>query len=231
MTDANRKDAHDFYVDLKLPLDNRLHLGNDYNTLTAWRLLSRNISRTPHNLRLHTQRILLGIEAPLEKVLPGAFQDLSIALSHSGKHFYFNLLDKAKDSLSAGNYTKLSRLFENTEIVNCWLRGSVLANGICSSKVLVIHNKKEVSTEPAYINKLEEALSLIDEGEIEEAQQLLEKSYLENPNDILIEEELLLIYQSIRNKKALNDMTAKLLEAEITPSLAWEAYINISEEW
>ncbi|HIQ14467.1 MAG TPA: hypothetical protein EYH38_02700 [Leucothrix sp.] len=231
MTDANHKDAHDFYIDLKLPLDHRLHLGSDYNALSAWRLLSRNISRTPHNLRLHTQRILLSIETPLEKVLPGAFQDLSIALSLSGKQFYFNLLDRAKDSLTAGNYTKLSNLFENKETINCWLRGSVLANGTCSSKPLVIHNKKEVNRKITYINKLEEALDLINEGEIETAQLILEQSYLENPTDIFIEEELLLIYQSTRNKLALDNMTQKLLTAEITPSLAWEAYMNISEEW
>ncbi|MCK5727317.1 MAG: hypothetical protein KAH22_10880 [Thiotrichaceae bacterium] len=223
-------DAHDFYIDLKLPLDHRLHFGDDYNPLNAWRLLSRNISRTPHNLRLHTQRILLCIEANLEKVLLGAFQDLSIALSLSGKRFYFNLLDKAKDSLSAGNYTKLSNLFENTETVNCWLNGSVLSNGICTSKALVIHHKKEI-VQAGYDNNLEEALALIDEGQIDEARIILEQALLDNFDDILIEEELLLIYQSTRDKEALENMTQRLLEAEATPSLAWEAYMNTSEEW
>jgi hypothetical protein len=225
-----KEDTHNFYIDLKLPQETRLHFSNDYDSVSAWRLLSRYISRYPQDLRVHTQRILLSIDHQLQE-LPGALQDLSIALSGKGQPFFNQLLELAKSSLSDEKYTQLKQSAENdiNDQNQCWNKGSVLASGVCGGKKIVTFT----GTEEVYgfDSVLDEARAYIEYGQIEEAQLVLEEELLANPVSEGIEDELLYLYQSTRQQDHLEMMTNKLLGLGIELSPEWQQSIDDAKSW
>lgn len=228
-----KKDTHNFYIDLKLPQETRLHFSNDYDPVSAWRLLSRYISRYPQDLRVHTQRILLTIDHHLNE-LPGALQDLSIALSGKGQPFFDQLLELSKSSLSEEKYSQFKKLSraEKMDIDDknqCWNKGSVLASGVCGGqKIVTFTGTEEVY---GFDTLLDEARAYIEYGQIEEAQLVLEEELQNNPTAKEIEEELLYLYQSTRQQDHLEIMTNKLLSLGVKLSPEWQQCVNKAESW
>ncbi len=218
-----------FNIDLMLPQETRLRFSGDYEPITAWRLLSRYISRYPHDLRVHAQRILLAIEDKLVEHLPGALQDLSIALSGKGRPFFTSLLEQAKPDLSAENYQQFLDTFDAANENQCWQKGSMLANGVCDGKPIVVFNgSHEVA---GFADTLEEARAYIEYGQIDEARQLLENELLTNPTSTDIEEELLYLYQSTRHLNHFETMTSKLQKLDAELSSEWKQCREEAKSW
>ena len=226
----NESDLLNASIDLILPQETRLRFSGDYESITAWRLLSRYISRYPHDLRVHAQRILLAVEDKLTDYLPGALQDLMIALSGKGKPFFTDLLEQAKPDLSEENYQHLLEQFDKNDHQNqCWKKGSILANGVCNGQTMITFDSAE--EESGFASTLEEARAYIEYGQIEEARELLENDLLTNPYSNDIEEELLYLYQSLQSRNHLDIMTNKLQElgTELTPE--WKQCLKNANSW
>ncbi len=219
-----------FTIDLKIPQETRLDFSGDYESITAWRLLSRYISRYPHDLRVHAQRILLTFEDSLNHNLPGSLQDLAIALAGKGKPFFTQLLDLAKPSLADEEYEEFKIMFDAPNKNQCWRKGSVLANGVCNGKKIVTFNGSEGSS-IGFESTLEEARAYIEYGQLEEAQLLLESELLSKPELEGIEEELLYLYRSTRNHEQLEIMNNKLLEKGSELSLEWQQCYEEAKSW
>ncbi|MEE9351175.1 MAG: hypothetical protein V3U78_02850 [Thiotrichaceae bacterium] len=218
-----KNETLNFSIDLALPQETRLRFSGEYESIAAWRLLSRYISRYPHDLRVHAQRILLAIEDKLVEHLPGALQDLSIALSGKGKPFFTSLLEQAKSSLPEDTYQKFLDTFDAANPNQCWRKGSMLANGVCDGRPIV---KFDGSEEKAgFADILEEARAYIEYGQIDEARELLEEELLTNPDSSDVEEELLYLYKSIRQRNHFETMTTKLLTQR------QELGMELSPEW
>ncbi len=218
-----------FNIDLTLPQETRLRFSGEYESVTAWRLLSRYISRYPHDLRVHAQRIILAIEDKLTEHLPGALQDLAIALSGKGKPFFTSLLEQAKPALSEQDYQQFLDTFDSSSQDQCWQKGSMLANGVCDGKPVVIFDgSQEVS---GFANVLDEARAYIEYGQIDEARQLLEDELLTNPAATGVEEELLYLYKSTRHRSHLETMANKLQELGTELSTEWKQCLEEAKSW
>lgn len=221
--------THAVHTELKLPLERRLRLGEDYDALSAFRLLSRSISRYPHDLRAHAQRILLATQPSHVDSLAGALQDLSIALAGKGKPFFTQLLETVKPSLAEADYSRLLSQFDADTPDQCWHKGSVLANGVCEKNKLVSFSGVETSE---FENILDEARSYIEYGQIENAQELLEQELLENGlQSTEVTEELLNLYQYTRNRSQLESMSLLLKERNFELSPEWQQCLQHAESW
>ncbi len=223
------RETHDFLIDLKLPQETRLRFSGEYEPIAAWRLLSRYIARYPQDLRVHAQRILLVIDNELSEFLPGSLQDLIIALSGKGKPFFKSLLEQASPALSEEQQQHYLKAFDTESEQQCWTKGSVLANGICNANPLVIfEGNDEVQ---GFGSVLEEAQAYIEYGELEEARQLLENELLNQPRAEDIEEELLYLYQSLRQPGYLDEMTSNLQALDIELSPRWVQCLEDAKSW
>ncbi len=219
-----------FLIDLKLPQETRLRFSGEYEPVAAWRLLSRYISRYPQDLRVHAQRILLATDnTNLGDFLTGALQDLIIALSGKGKPLFKDLLMQARPALSETDFQHLQTTYDAENLHQCWKKGSVLANGVCDAKPLVLF--EGIEEEAGFADTLEEARAYIDYGQLEEARLLLENELLEKPDAQDIEEELLFLYQSIRQRHYLDTMTDKLKTSNIELSPAWKQSLEDANSW
>lgn len=217
---------------LHITLDKRLRLNGHYDSLTAWRMLSRHVARYPNNLRVHTQRILLAEDSMLRHCLKGALIDLSLSLNGKGEYFSHQLLEMIKDSLSDEDYSYFKKSFgeesKNRKKYQNWVNGSVMANGADDGKLLVTFDRGE---QEAFSSKLEEARSCMEYGQLEEAIDILETEMLSHPDDRDIEAELLNLYQYMRDKSRFDNLSNKLKEQNVEFSEAWLATATEAKEW
>ncbi|CAA6809467.1 MAG: Unknown protein [uncultured Thiotrichaceae bacterium] len=217
---------------LHMTLDKRLRLNGHYDSLTAWRMLSRHVARHPNNLRTHAQRIFLAEDSMLQHCLKGALVDLSLSLNGKGEYFSRQLLEMVKDSLSDEDYRYFKKSFsddpgERKKYQN-WVNGSVMANGADDGQLLVEFTRGE---QEAFVSKLEEARSCMEYGQLDEAINILETEMLSTPGDIEIEAELLNLYQYMRDKGRFDNLSNKLTEKGVEFSEAWHATAVEAKEW
>lgn len=217
---------------LHITLDKRLRLNGHYDSLTAWRMLSRHVARHPNNLRVHTQRIFLAEDSMLRHCLKGALVDLSLSLNGKGEYFSHQLLEMIKDSLSDDDYSYFKKSFseecKNLQKYQNWVNGSVMANGADNGRPLVSFDRGEQGT---FASKLEEARSCMEYGQLDEAIDILEAEMLSQPDDAEVEAELLNLYQYMRDKTRFDNLSSKLKEQNVEFSEAWLKTAAEAEEW
>lgn len=223
----------------QLPLafrDSELHtlrLSDDTSVLPLWRHLTHHIKRYPHDLRAHVQRILLTQQDELSSRLAGSLQDLYLVLGDAGSMLRENMLDEVRNSLSEEDIA----FFENWQAKGYeagddhqWREGSVLSNGFgqIPQQLITAQQTKVVSE---YADVLEEVYACLEYGQIDIAQELLEKECLQpNPNP-QAEFELLNIYQYTRNKDALDSMATQLEQTGKALSPEWQEKQRESQQW
>jgi hypothetical protein len=168
----------------------------------------------------------------MNDVLAGAVQDLFIALEGKGADLKENMLDLIKSKLSNEDIRDLEAwLSSGTRTGYSLKQGSVLDKGLLGAPqtlVTVEHDKKEAA--PTYGNSIEEANALLEYGQVEEAQTLLEKDLIRS-NDDDVMTELLNIYQYTRDKASLEATAGKLSESGVELPDAWKEVQNESQEW
>jgi hypothetical protein len=231
-SDKDKDSLPELPVSFVLASQKQLHVNNLHDTTKTWRYYSHHISRHPQDLRAHTQRLFLALDNDMPDVLAGATQDLFIALEGKGADLKANMLELVKPKLKS----------EDSSIFEAWLssgtrksftekQGSVLDKGLPGEPqtlVTVAHDKEEAA--PTYGNAIEEANALLEYGQVEEAQTLLEEDLLRS-NDEEVMVELLNIYQYTRDKTSLEATAGKLLESGVELSDAWKEVQNESQEW
>ncbi|MBU0500654.1 MAG: hypothetical protein KJ558_01190 [Gammaproteobacteria bacterium] len=188
----------------------------------AKRFLSYQLARTPDNLRQHAQRIFLLIANGENEPLFGALVDLFIALGDKGQDLRKRLLDLARPLLSTENHEFLSRHQRaglEARHARIDLKGSVLSAGFCESTPLVSHEPVPSGFE----DPLQEALSLLEFGQLDEARRVLELACLSNPAPGPVEEELIGLYRHTRDRTRYDELTQALLRDGVTLSEGWLA--------
>ena len=111
-----------------------------------------------------------------------------------------------------------------------WRLGSVLATGENNVHRPLITVERQVEAS-RYSSVLEEAQACLEYGQIDIAQELLEKEILAGHYDPALEQELLNIYQYTRNKDKLTQLTAELVAAGIELSDTWKAQQSEANNW
>lgn len=217
---------------LHIASDKRLRLNELYDSLTAWRMLSRHVARQPSNLRVHTQRIFLAEDSMLRHCLKGALVDLSLSLDGKGEAFSLQLLEMIKGSLTDEEYSLCKESFsegaKKREKFQKWVNGSVIADGASYGQILVEFNRGE---QEGFSSRLEEARSCMEYGQLDQAIEILETEMLSNPDDADIEAELLNLYQYMRDKGRFDYLSHKLKEQSVEFSEAWLATAEEAKEW
>lgn len=204
-----------------LPEERRLQL-TDYEQSDAKRFLSFELCRDPENLKQHVQRIMLQISSGDSERLFGALLDLFIVLGDKGEDLRKRLLKYAEPLLVREDYDYLvthqgSELTKQECRMN--VKGSVLNAGFSGSANLVERHQDEAG----YDDPLQEALSLIEYGQVSEARDVLEKAFTLDPRNSELEEELIGIYRSTRDYTGYEAMSMKLNSDDIPHSDKWKA--------
>lgn len=188
----------------------------------AKRFLSFQLARSPDNLRQHAQRIFLLIANQDREPLFGALVDLFIALGEKGEDFRKRLLNMAAPLLSEEDYQFLSQhqkdgLAARDSVAH--LKGSVLSKGICGTVELVNREKSAAG----FVDSLQEALSLLEFGQVDEARRVLEQAYLSNPSAGKIEDELAEIYRHTKDRVSYDALTEALRRRGTTLTDGWQS--------
>ncbi len=219
---------------------------SDSNTKTKdpfihWRQLTLNVKANPNNLDNHTQRIMLAMDIHLQPYLSGAFQDFFITLKETGRPLKEKMFYLASPLLESYNRDYFFQWLEEESDANldCMrFPGSALISTSCKKVLTTISNEEdEASTlnnflNENYDNPIDKAHYCVAYGCIEEAQKLLElEIFKDEKRQQLLEPELLYIYYHSQNKKALNEMSQKLLKIKRSLSKDWQTVQNFAKDW
>lgn len=193
------------------------------NTKNFKRLMQGLISRQPQKLHLHVQYIygLLAVKETSHKIIFTAVVDLFIALKNSGLDLKKRLLTLVEPKLSPQEFNYLKDHL-NTGISNT----SQLPEGYYSMLNASITGqvefiKRQQVAEKAYASVYEEALSLLEYGDLEQAQVLLELALQEKPNDATIAEELVTICLHLNDQETLLAMSHWFMENNLDLPKCW----------
>lgn len=220
-------------VSFALAPQKQLKVSNLYHSpLKVWKYYSHHITRFPLDLRAHAQRLFLLLDSDMSGLLAGATQDLFIALSEKGEDLRKQMLEIVKPSLATKDIAHFETWLSTGERQDFeYKAGSVLDQGLpCKAQKLV--TPVQVEEEPAsYGSAIEEAQACLEYGQVEEAQKILEDELTRDINNIDVTQELLNIYQYIRDREAFDATTEKLLAAGVELSEGWKQVQSESQEW
>jgi hypothetical protein len=213
----------------------KLWVDQSSNPVADWRFLSHQIRRMPQDLRTHTQRVLLAHASMADK-LPGALQDLFLALGSSGQQLRLHLFELVQDKLTPDDVAFFKGWIDNDlslkePSTTQWRSGSMLSTGQEQTSTQLIHVDKSTVETPRYTNVLDEVIACIEYGQVDTARELLETEILAGNNDEMLEEELANIYQYTRDKGRLEAMMKHLQESGRAISATWEKMQQESEHW
>jgi hypothetical protein len=190
--------------------------------------LAHQVSRSPGDLKTHTRRILFFSNEHHADGLFGALLDLFVVLGDKGLALRKRLLGAAAATLSDSQIEILrTRLNQGIHRFDALppTQYSVLCQFLPQGEKLVqvtsaVH-RQDSSRDPA-----EEARDLLEYGQVEEAQRLLEEAVLDSPLRLDLNEDLLEIYRYTQNPDDLFDMLARLGGRTTAIPEKWEAMID-----
>ena len=211
--------------------------------LSSWRQLTLNIKAHPHDLKLHTQRIMLAMDIYLQPYLSGALQDLFLSVKTTArplKERMFLLVSPLLESNHRDYFKQWLEENSDTNLECIDYPGAVFSSDSCQKLSTI--NDDEVDDialldsflDVNYTNTIDKAHYCIAYGNIDHAQKLLELEIMLNHKGTkysLIEQELLSIYYHSQNKLALEAMSRRMQENNKTLSADWKKVQNIAKEW
>jgi hypothetical protein len=188
----------------------RLDCPSSTDVHDAWRHFSMQIARDPLDLEAHARRVLLASRPPLTDRAFGALVDLFLALGHRGRALRRQLLEQADPWLDPDDAHFL-RAHLDTELPRGaqlpTQRWSVLDTAVLGSLNMVGLQRREVAQETPF----QQAMSLLEYGDLTGARGMLEAALLEEPDNEEVNRELLAIYQHSRDDSGKAEMADKLV--------------------
>lgn len=218
--------------------ENALPVAEVFNTLTSRslcagansaspqafkRLMQGLISRQPNNLKRHVQYIhgLIALAPGDADAIFSALLNLFVVLETSGFALRKRLLLLAKPHLLLAHYKFLGR-----HLVTGLSKDTILPAGYYA--MLSAANsgrfdfiKKQPQHRAGFASAYEEALSLLEYGQLTEAQHLLEQALKEQPDNPRIAEELVAVYQHHNDAQATEKMSQWFIRNNIGLPECW----------
>lgn len=211
---------------------------NKSQVLALWRTLALRVKQQPDNLKLHTQRLLFGLENGLSDYLPGALQDLFICLQQKGlplKQRMFSLLSPVMVHSDRLYFQRWLADGSDSNLKCQRLAGAVFKSETCQPvselDELYAPDAAQLLDRPAFKNQLEEAYYNLECGQIMKAQALLENICLENENDTKAINELQAIYTYTKQTEALQSFTQRFVENGRTLTETWSKLLETAKSW
>lgn len=181
--------------------------------------LRHRIVRRPTDLTAHVRRILVARAYRLDKLIPGALQDLFRVLGDKGAGLRAHLLTLCAPLLDPATLQKL--------------RGFSVAAGTLPPAIVVRSadiEKTAGRTMGASTTMFAEALACLEDGQVDEARNLLESHLVASPGDIEATRVLLDIYLRARDMEALESLRARLEPLSQPVQSLWdEVAANLSK--
>ncbi|HHJ16667.1 MAG TPA: hypothetical protein ENJ80_08230 [Gammaproteobacteria bacterium] len=202
--------------------------GSGANRITDY--LAHHIARMPGDLRSHVQRINMHLAIQDAGGLYGALLDLFIVLNDGGLALRKRILDSARPVLKLPMYQAMNAVLERGIDATDRMplsRTSMLSKGLQASNRLVSRTDNAATTTR---DLLQEAREHIEYGQIELARDLLEQGVLENPERVELQQDLLEIYASTRDRERFSVMRRRLDAKNVAAGEAWSALETILEE-
>jgi Tfp pilus assembly protein FimV len=184
--------------------------------------LAHQITKNPHDLRSHVQRISVFIKHKQASHTYSALVDLFLVLGENGLPLRKRMLASARNLLTDSEFTALKQSILsglNTEAGNPAARKSLLSKGLTNAHREFIQ-KISVDTYEV-MTPIEEAMSYIEHGQIEQAQSTLQKAIIETPHQLDLHYDLLEIYQKTGDKDQFFTSYKHLLEQAIVLPPRW----------
>lgn len=176
----------------------------------AWRHFSTQVARDPLDIEAHARRVLLASRPPMTDRVFGALVDLFLALGDRGRSLRRQLLEQAMPWLDPEDAHLLrvnldSGLDRSARLPT--LNWSVLDQAVLGSPEMVALQRREVQQESPF----QQAMSLLEYGDLEGARGMLENAQLEEPDNEEITRELLAIYRHSRDDAGKAGMVERLV--------------------
>jgi hypothetical protein len=198
--------------------------------LDSWRRSNLIIKGQPNQFQQHTQRILFAIQNNLHQFLPGALQDLFIALGKHGRPLrerMFSLVIPLIDH-NDREYFHEWLAHDSDSTLECYrFPGSVLISQSClpSSED---SDPYPPLTSGSLINKGRHAIAY---GRVELTESLLEAACDKKKPETEYVEELMILYAATRQKEKLSTFADKLQRQRFKLSKHWKQVLESSKEW
>lgn len=188
----------------------RLDCPSGMDVQDAWRHFSMQIARDPLDIEAHARRVLLASRPPLTDRAFGALVDLFLALGDNGRSLRRQLLEQASAWLDPddAHFLRLhldTRLSRGAQLPT--QRWSVLDTAVVGSLSMVGLQRREVAQETPF----QQAMSLLEYGDLAGARGMLETALLDEPDNEEVNRELLAIYQHSRDDAGKAEMADKLV--------------------
>lgn len=199
----------------------RLDLEYGLDPVTAWRHLSILVARDPLDLEAHVRRIMFTTHAPHHGKAFGALLDLFLALGPQGQPLRQMMLDIGESCIEPDEARFLRAHLETGLARNALLpagTGALLDVAVIGSAHAVRHERVAVQLGTS---RVDEAISLLDHGDLPGARALLEEIVLDEPTNEIATRELLGIYHHSRDNEGRQAMRAHLQERHGALPPAW----------
>ena len=180
----------------------------------AWRHFTAQIARDPLDIEAHARRVLLASRPPLTDRAFGALIDLFLALGDRGRGLRRQLLEHALPWLDPDDAHLLrlhldAGLTRGTRLpAQTW---SSLDSAVLGASGMVALQRREVAQETPF----QQAMSLLEYGDLDGARAMLESALIEAPADDpdreAIVRELLAIYRHSRDDAGKAEMADRLV--------------------
>jgi hypothetical protein len=191
------------------------------------RLDAARIARDPRDIEAHTTRVLLQCQAAAtdrsgqQARLFEALVDLFLALGTQGPELRAGLLARARPWLAAEQHGFLARYLaaglSKTDTLPPGTHARLDAGAVGRVDMVRRHQAPAQPPRPA----LEQAIDLVDRGDIAAAQALLESALLANPTDGEVAEELRQLYRLNGDAPAAQAMATRLRESGLPVPEDW----------
>jgi hypothetical protein len=192
----------------------------DTDLLVAWRHCTSLVVRDRLDLEAHTRRILLACTPQLADRADGALIDLFQSVGTEGQGLKRLLLQQADAQLSPAVKARLSHwLASGADAGGAWPLGTghVVGHDTVGRTDLVSRVRlARVAETP-----LQQAVALIDEGQLDTARQVLEEALMADPEAADVAQELLGLYRHLRDTDAPATMALRLRERHQRLPAGW----------
>jgi hypothetical protein len=164
--------------------------------------LVASVTRQPHNLITHIQRICLCYQRNLSDHLYGAMVDFFTALNGHADDFCGRLLDKVLPKLNASQAYLLNQYLQDKDLLalhrmqNSYM---VLSKGLLGVTQLVTKLSENEVNEQRTQDFLQLARDYIEYSQFQEAKAVLEEGLLETPTRRELHLDILELYKSLQD--------------------------------
>lgn len=205
-------------------------LKTDPALLDSWRRLNLSVKGQPNQFQQHSQRILFALQHKLHQFLPGALQDLFIALGKNGRPLRQRMYSLVVPLIDHNDreYFHEWLAHDTDSTLSCHrFPGSVLISQTCQTS--------SVDSDPYFPlasgSLIEKGRHAIAYGRVDITESLLEAACDKKQPDTSHIEELLSLYAATRQKEKLGLFANKLQKQNFKLSKHWKQVLESSKQW